>query len=230
MRLTTPDVTLIVSPPMGNLRAARVHQGIACGRLQRQRSDEEGGRSPDDCHGVLQLRQLAELDRVDLGVPEALVLNRQQGCKHPQAVRQRPQHLCSLVCRKWHSRTQDVAFWVACRQSEMEGTPMSHSGPWAKTFAMNLASEPRRRTFTCSNRDAHSRLWMDALVHRVTGLAAVGPAHLSMVGYRVSVRKDPPPRDDESTGGAAVLPLSLPWQGKVGVRVHTEDLHGSRQT
>lgn len=30
-----------------------------------------------------------------------------------------------------------------------KGSPMSHSGPWANTFATNLVSEPRRLTFTC---------------------------------------------------------------------------------
>ena len=49
--------------------------------------------------------------------------------------------------------------------------------------------------------------------------------HLSEMLDGVSVGEDSPPGDDEATATRAVLPLSLPRQREVRLRVHAENLH-----
>jgi len=51
-----------------------------------------------------------------------------------------------------------------------------------------------------------------------------GCACLAVVVHRVGVSEYSAPADDETAGGAAVLPLPLPGQAVVGLAVHTEHL------
>ena len=39
------------------------------------------------------------------------------------------------------------------------------------------------------------------------------------------VGKDAPPRGNETAAAAAELPLALPWEGEVGLRMGAEHLH-----
>lgn len=57
----------------------------------------------------------------------------------------------------------------------------------------------------------------------------VGPALLQLdlrvVLDGMSISQHPPAPDDEPAAARAVLPFALPWEGKIGFRVHAEHLH-----
>lgn len=81
----------------------------------------------------------------------------------------------------------------------------------------------------------HLRVVVDAAAVRVPVCKLYTPlrphAHLRVVVDAVGVCEDAAPRDDEAAAAAAVLPLALPRQRKVGLRVDAEHLgDGGGQT